>query len=623
MKAKKILLGSAMALASAATLASCGGNSGLSVCLASTPDHVDPALNSAVDGASYAVHLFGGLVRYVPAEDGKTVKLAADLAKELPEPVKEGDKVSYTFTLKDDIKFSDGTPIEPSDFVKSWNRAASYTPTYDDPEGTIDEETGKTKQISAAEGALDADYCYMFEVIDGYDSLDDNAASLTADSYKNFLNLTADDENNTLKVVLPVDVPYFYELCAFPAYMVLKDADKLPADGSWAKDPSQFVGSGAYTLKSFEKDVKMVIEKNPNYWDAENVKTEKINFVFSDDSSAMLAQYNSGELQLIDDLDAETVTTYQKTADYHSIGQLGTYYISWNVNGDTFRDFPAFTEPQKAEIRNAISLLIDRKTIVTNVTKMGQTPSTGFVGAGLSDPAGGEFVDHNGVNGDGKGYCGDANNYAANKATAIETLRKYFTYNEVTKKFEHFPTIEYLYNTNSGHEAVAVAVQAQFREVGITVTARNQDWAQFLNTRKDGNYSVARNGWLADYNDPISFLDLWTTASGNNDCQLGKGDHANYAGYEIDLTGIGSYTKLTGTWADTYDVVIAAIKSETNKEVRYKLMHKAEDLLMSTGCINPIYNYVDNWLQAGSLNNVYVSPLGFKYFTWATTGAAA
>lgn len=603
MKTKKILLGSAMALAAVATLASCGGSSGLSVCLASTPDHVDPALNSAVDGASYAVHLFGGLVRYVPSKDGKSVELAADLAKELPKAVNEGGKVSYTFTLRDGVKFSDGTEIEPSDFVKSWNRAASYTP-----------------DTTSPEGALDADYNYMFEVIDGYDSLNekDEAGTLTAADYSNFLNVTADDDKNTLKVVLPVDVPYFYELCAFPAYMVLKDADKLPADGSWAKDPSKFVASGAYTLKSYEKDVKMVIEKNPTYWDAANVTTDNINFVFSDDSSAMLAQYNSGELQLIDDLDAETVATKQKDKDYHSIGQLGTYYVSWNVNGDTFKNF-TFTEAQKAEIRNALSLLIDRKTIVTNVTKMGQTPSTGFVGAGLTDPAGGEFVDHNGVAGDGKGYCGDANKYDENKATAITTLKKYFTYDESTKKFTNFPAIDYLYNTNSGHQAVAEAIQAQFKEVGITVNAKNQDWAQFLNTRKKGDYSVARNGWLADYNDPISFLDLWTTGSGNNDCQLGKGAHATVTGYEIDLTGIGSYTKLTGTWADTYDAVIAAIKSETNTANRYKLMHKAEDLLMSTGCINPIYNYVDNWLQAESLTNVYASPLGFKYFTWAKT----
>ncbi len=594
---KLIFAGSVLAMAAAAvTLSSCGDKKSgdLNVCLASTPDHVDPALNSAVDGASYAVHLFGGLVRYVPSSDGKTLELAPDLAKALPKPVTEGSMTTYTFELRDGIKFSDGTDIEPSDFVKSWNRAASYTP-----------ENGPT-------GALDADYNYMFEVIDGYNSL--NEGTITEDSYKDFLNLEANDDANTLKVTLPVDVPYFYELCAFPAYMVLKDADKLPTNGSWAKDPSKFVGSGAYTLTSYEKDVKMVIEKNDSYWDADNITTDKINFIFSDDTSAMLAQYEAGELQLIDDIDAETVAAKKNAKDYHAIGQLGTYYISWNINGDTFKNFD-FTEAQKAEIRNAISLLIDRKTIVTNVTKLGQTPSTGFVGAGLTDPAGGEFVDHNGDNGDGSGWCGDADNYEANKATAVETLKNYFNYSN--GKFTNFPTINYLYNTNAGHQAVAEAIQAQFAEVGITVTAKNQDWAQFLNTRKDGDYSVARNGWLADYNDPISFLDLWTTGSGNNDCQFGKGAHKDVAIYSIDLTGIGDYGKLEGTWADTYDTLISAIKTEDDKETRYQLMHKAESLLMSTGCINPIYNYVDNWLQDTSLENVYASPLGFKYFSWA------
>ena len=466
MKTKKILLGAAMSVAAVATLASCGGNSGLSVCLASTPKQVDPALNSAVDGACYAVHLYSGLVRYVPTADGKGLELAADLAKELPSPVNEGGKVSYTFTLKDDIKFSDGTPIEPSDFVKSWNRAASYTPDDNSPAG-----------------ALDGDYNYMFEIIDGYTSLADKADNdtLTADDYKHFLNVTANDDNNTLKVVLPVNVPYFYELCAFPAYMVLKDADKLDTDGSWAKDPSKFVASGAYTLTSFEKDVKMVIEKNPMYWDAANVTTDKVNFVFSDNTSAMLAQYNAGELQLIDDLDAETVSVKQKANDYHMIGQLGTYYVSWNINGDTFKNTSiANNEEAKAEVRNAISLLIDRKTIVTNVTKLGQTPSTGFVGAGLPDAAGGQFVDHNGVNGDGKGYVGDANKYDENKAAAITILKRYFSFDESTQKFTNFPTIEYLYNTDPTHQAVAEAIQAQFRQVGITVTANNQEWAQFL-----------------------------------------------------------------------------------------------------------------------------------------------
>ena len=605
MKQKKIFLGAALASLAAISLASCGASdNGLSVCLASTPDQVDPALNSAVDGASYAVHLFGGLVRYVPGTNG-SLKLAADLAESLPtaEKVGEDGKVKYTFKLREGVKFTDGTEIKASDVVKSWNRAASYTPGENDPAG-----------------ATDADYNYMFEIIDGYTSLADKseAGTLTAADYKNFLNVVADDDARTVSVTLVTDVPYFFELCAFPAYMVLKNADSLDATGSWAKNPSQFVGSGAYKLSSFTKDVSLVMEKTDTYWDAENVKQEKLNFVFSDDTSATLAQYNTGSLALIDDIDSETIAAKKNDADYHAQGQLGTYYVCWNVNSDMFDAKLGNNEQAKQDVRNAISLLIDRQDIIDNVAMGGQTVSTGFVGSGLTDPAGGEFVDHNGPNEDGKGWTGADNTYDENVAAALEVLKQYFTYDEATKKFTDFPTVKYILNTNAGHQAIAEKLKATLNNFGISMTISNSEWASFLQTRKKGDFDVARNGWLADYNDPISFLDLWTSNSGNNDCQLGKDAAADFDFYSIDCSTVEGYSELSGTWAETYDTLISSIKNESNTNKRYKLMHKAETLLMSTGCITPIYNYVDNWLQNTKLENVYVSPLGYKYFSWAT-----
>jgi ABC-type oligopeptide transport system substrate-binding subunit len=137
-----------------------------------------------------------------------------------------------------------------------------------------------------------------------------------------------------------------------------------------------------------------------------------------------------------------------------------------------------------------------------------------------------------------------------------------------------------------------------------------QEWGTFLNTRKDGNYSVARNGWLGDYNDPISFLDMWITKSGNNDCQFGKGDHASYAAY--------TYKGESGkTWADSYDKIIAEIKATKDPETRYSLMHDAEDILMSTGAICPIYYYTDIFMSSKDLKGYLVSPLGYKYFMYA------
>ena len=157
------------------------------------------------------------------------------------------------------------------------------------------------------------------------------------------------------------------------------------------------------------------------------------------------------------------------------------------------------------------------------------------------------------------------------------------------KNPDAFPKLTYLYNTGDGHRVIGEYLQAALKSAGINMTLENQEWATFLNTRKDGDYSIARNGWLADYNDPICFLDMWTSTSGNNDVQFGKGAHANLKMYNLDLTKWGYTTKVeNGTWAETYDVLIATIKGETDNTKRYEMMHLAEDILMSTGCIVPL-----------------------------------
>ena len=181
------------------------------------------------------------------------------------------------------------------------------------------------------------------------------------------------------------------------------------------------------------------------------------------------------------------------------------------------------------------------------------------------------------------------------------------------------PTLTYLYNTSEGHKAIGEYLQSALAAAGITMNLENQEWNTFLNTRKDGNYSVARNGWLADYNDPICFLDMWTSGSGNNDVQFGKGAHAELKMYSIDLTPYGYDDKVeNGTWAETYDVLISTIKSCTDTEARYEMMHLAEDILMSTGCIVPLYFYTDLYMIDSSVQGFFSNPLGYKYFMYTT-----
>ena len=270
----------------------------------------------------------------------------------------------------------------------------------------------------------------------------------------------------------------------------------------------------------------------------------------------------------------------------------------------------------EAEIRKAIGLLFDRNYIVNEIAQGGQVPASSFVAMGMTDADGSEFYKNAGHNDGFVGYYDVSEDaYEDNFSQAIEILSKYYDYDETTGQFTNFPTLTYLYNTNEAHKAIGEYLSATLASVGITMNLENQEWNTFLNTRKNGDFSVARNGWLADFNDPITFLDMWTTASGNNDVQYGKGAKKDLAIYSLDLTPYGLDIKVdNGTWAETYDVLIGEIKKCTDVENRYAMMHVAEDMLMDTGCLVPLYFYTDLFMLDDSVNGFFSNPLGYKYF---------
>lgn len=480
-----------------------GGNTdNIDVCLASEPQTIDPALNSAVDGATIAMHCFSGLIKWVQ-EDGKLV-LASDCAEAIPEGVVDSatGKVSYTFKLREGLKFSDGTAINASDFKRSWDRAIS------------------------AEVA--ADYGYMFDVIDGYS--------------EGKLNVTANDADRTLTVVTSNYVPYFMELCAFPAYMpVPATAD---AKGAWATDPAKYIGNGAYKLTKWEHKSYMVFEKNENYIDKDSVKMKKITMHLSDNAVSMLANYTSNTWQFIDEVPNAEIPTLKKdyANEFVVSGQLGTYYAIFNNNYNflptSYCEGKTKTEIAVAleDARKALSLLLDRNYICEEIGQAGQLPASSYVAYGLTESDGTQFCENAGdkaKNGYSGYYNVAASAYKSNCESAVATLKKYFKYKTVEDtddsgnaieyvQFTDFPKIEYLYNTSSGHKAIAEYINGCFASYGITLSLTNQEWNTFLESRKKGAYTMARNGWLGDFNDPISFLDMWITESGNNDAQFGK-----------------------------------------------------------------------------------------------------
>ena len=560
----------------------------LAVCLASEPDTIDPALNSAVDGAPMVSHLFSGLAKWAQDENGALV-IVADAAEELVEGVvNEDGTVTYTYTLRDGLKWSDGQPVTAADFEFAWKRAASVE--------------------------LAADYGYMFEVVDGYA---DVWAETPVEGAE--LNVKALDEK-TLEVTLANAVAYWNELLAFPTYFPVRE--DVVADESWATKPETYICNGLYTVSAWEHNSKITLTKNEYHPDAASVTVNTLECYLSDDANNMLTNFENGDWRLIDDVPTNEIAALKEEypSEFVVTGQIGTYYVNWNVNQKLLPADSTLTgeaaEAAEAEIRAAIGLLFDRNYIVEEIGQAGQVPASSFVAMGMTNPDGSEFYKTAGHNDGFDGYYDvSADAIQSNWDTAIETLKKYYKYDESTMQFTNFPTLSYLYNTSDGHKAIGEYLAAAMAAVGITMNLENQEWNTFLNTRKNGDYSVARNGWLADYNDPICFLDMWTTVSGNNDVQFGKGEHKDLAMYDLDLTPFGiEYKVEDGTWAETYDVLIGEIKACTDTATRYEMMHLAEDILMSTGCIVPLYFYTDIYMIDDSIQGFFCNPLGYKYF---------
>ena len=577
-----LMMALVMALSCAMAATAEEAKTSIAVCLASEPDTLDPALNSAVDGATLTSHLFSGLATWAQNAEGK-LEIDAECATELPEPVANEDgTMTYTYTLKDGLTWSDGQALTAKDFEFAWKRAAST--------------------------ALGADYGYMFEGVKGY---------------PDELAVEATDEK-TLVVTLNNALPYWNELLAFPAFFPVRE--DVVANEAWATDPSTYVSNGPYTMTGWDHNSKITLTKNAAYFAADTITMDEIDFYLSDDANNMLANFQNGDWQLIDDVPTSEIASLkeQYPTEFVVAGQIGTYYVCWNINENIL---PADTEltgveaaQAEAEIRRAVALLLDRNYIVTEIAQAGQVPASSFVAMGMTDADGSEFYQNAGHNEGFDGYYNVSEDaYMDNWNSAVETLKKYYAYDEATGMFTNFPTLTYLYNTSEGHKAIGEYLQGALAGVGITMNLVNQEWNTFLNTRKAGDYNIARNGWVADYNDPICFLDMWVSASGNNDVQFGKGANADLAMYSLDLTPYGYDVKVeNGTWAETYDVLISSIKSCTDKDARYAMMHIAEDMLMSTGCLTPLYFYTDIYMLDDNVQGFYSNPLGYKYFMHCT-----
>ena len=457
----------------------------LRINLASEPDRLDPALLYTVDGACLAVNSFAGL--YTHAADGT---LQPELATGY---TVSDDGLTYTFTLREGLTWSDGEPLTAEDFVYSWQRAA-------DP----------------ANGAV---YSYLYSVIAGYGTEEGLAVS-------------ASEDGLSFTVELAAPCPYMLDLAAFPAFYpvpqhcveaaegYLNEDGSLLDPGAWATEAG-FVTSGAYTLESWTHDESMVYVKNPNYWNAQSVTMERLEFMLSADDATIYAAYRAGDLDFIDTVPADEMPALLESGDleFYVADNLGTYFLCFNVNSPMFE---GMTDAQAANVRKAISMLIDR-TWISETVRLTEPPANTFVPAAMADGNGGTFRQNDDAytypDAEDVGYM----SLTSDVEGAIALLEEAgYTFEGGVLSAETPLSFEYLVNPGTQHEGVAQLIQEDLAVVGIEMTIRSVEWNVLPGEMMAGNFDVGRLGMNADFNDPICFLEMFTTASGNNFCQLGR-----------------------------------------------------------------------------------------------------
>ena len=546
-------------------LAGCSGESDvlrLVVNEGPNPDTLDPALNSASDGGVIINHAFSGMTTWSTNDEG-----LAYITNDCAEDIKVSDDgLVYTITLKEGLKWSNGDPLLASDFKWSWDRV-------------VDPNTG-------------ADYSNMFSVFAGYE--------------EGKLQVTADDATRTVVATMKVPTPYFTELLAFPTFFPVNRAIVEANPDTWATRHDTYIGNGAYQMTEWVLDSKIVFEKNENFHFADRVTIPELEFALSADENAALANFKNGTYQYIKSIPTDEMDSLRASSDeIHNFDLLGTYYFSWNVNYDLSPEGKTLTETEQAEVRRAITLLINRPN-VSEVSNIDPKAANSFVPYNLMNQDGSSFTASNGPDRDGTGYY-SIEDVAGNRTKALEILAKYYDVED--NKVKNFPTLNLLKNEGAPHAAIGTAIQSDLQAVGINLTMEDQEWATFLDSRKTGHYDIARNGWLGDYTHPLTFLDMWESDGGNNDAQLGKGAHADLAIYGENKNQ---------TWAEAYDGLIDEIRNEPDMAKNLELCHQAEDMLMETGCLVPLYAYNEFYMMSNEVEGVIIVPKGYKYFMYAT-----
>lgn len=449
--------------AAAATTESTGDKE-LAVQIGPDPETIDPALNSAVDGGNMLLHAYECLL--IVGEDG-TLQPGQAESYEVSE-----DGLTWTFHLRDGLKWSDGSDLTANDFVYSWKRVC-------DPE------------VAAPYAET------VLGMVKGYDeAIEGNLDALA---------VTAPDDS-TLVVELANPCSYFGSLAAFATLSPVQEATIEANGDAWATAPETYVSNGPFYMTEWVPGSHITFSKNPYYWNADAIKLDRLKFVLMEDSNAAYSAYQTGEVLLIKDVPTEEIPSLEGTDDFYVDPIIGTYYISLNLQNEVFQD---------VNVRKALSLAIDREYVASTLMQGTYTAAGNLMGPGWMDTDGTEFMSN--ANG-GKPYI-DTTNFEANLEEAKQLLA-----DAGYPDGEGFPTISYTTNDAGYHKVVAEYLQQAWAELGIDLQVNIVEWSSFTPMRRSGDFEVARNGWVGDYSDPSNMLELFCTTNGNNDGKFSNAD---------------------------------------------------------------------------------------------------
>lgn len=479
-------------------------------------------------------HMFEGLIKKV--EGGK---LEPGMAKEWSA---SDDGLKYKFILKDGMKWSNGDPVTTYDFEYAWKLV-------------LNPETA-------------SEYAYQLYAIKGAEAYNTTKEKDPAKlkELEDAVGVKATDEK-TLEVTLEKPTPYFPELVAFYTYYPI-DKKVNEQNPDWPNEAATFVSNGPFKIAEWKHKEVIKLVKNENYYDKDKIKLDGITFYLLEERNTAWQMYRSNEIDLDIDLPTEVLGQLrsENNPELKIPTELATYFYRFNTTKKPFNN---------AKVRQALSMAIDRQTLVDHVTQGGQKPAYAFVPNGLLDA-------------DGKDFRENAGNYFAEDAAKAKELLAQGLQEEGMKQM---PATVILYNTSEAHKAVAEAIQEMWRKnLEIETTLENVEFKVLIDRYHKLDYDIARSGWIGDFADPMTFIDMFTSWSTQND---------------------------TGWTNPQYDELTKSAQTTNDQSIRMKAMHDAEKILMDEHPVTPLYFYTRPMVTKPNVKGIIPMVDRYPYLMYA------